>query len=55
MTIELLPRGDMTAMELARFRAGRDDWADDRWQDHCGDPDCEICDDDALAIVGRLL
>lgn len=29
--------------ERERWRAGRYDWEDERWQDHCGDIDCENC------------
>lgn len=43
MRLGLLPRADMSEAEIARWEAGRDDWPDDRWQDHCGAPDCDYC------------
>jgi hypothetical protein len=33
----------MTADERARFDAGRQDWQENRWQDHCGVVGCEQC------------
>ena len=33
----------LTDGERSRLSYGRLDWRDDEWQDHCGDPSCEIC------------
>jgi hypothetical protein len=33
----------MSGAERERFLAGRDDWRDGDWQDHCGDPGCGYC------------
>jgi uncharacterized protein CbrC (UPF0167 family) len=35
---------DGHSSELHRWLDGRHDWQDDRWQDHCGDVDCAVCD-----------
>lgn len=29
--------------EKQRLLAGRYDWRENMWQDHCGDIDCEMC------------
>lgn len=34
----------MTENEERRYFAGRADWEEDHWQDHCGNPACEQCD-----------
>lgn len=34
---------DMSEGERLRFAAGRRDWRDEKWQDHCGDPNCSQC------------
>lgn len=36
--------------ELGRWLDGRYDWPDDHWQDHCGDPDCERCNESCDVI-----
>ena len=33
----------LSSGERDRLLAGRRDWRDDDWQDHCGDPFCESC------------
>lgn len=33
----------MSEDERQRWDAGRHDWEEGHWQDHCGDPDCEHC------------
>lgn len=33
----------MSEAEERRWLQGRYDWEDERWQDHCGDPECEHC------------
>ena len=34
----------MTQNESDRYFAGRYDWSEKDWQDHCGDFDCPHCD-----------
>lgn len=45
---------NMTPNEARRWLAGRDDWGEREWQDHCGDPDCEQCQGDIPAGNERL-
>jgi hypothetical protein len=33
----------MSSEEERRYYQGRRDWREQRWQDHCGDEDCERC------------
>ena len=39
-------REAMSKSERLRYDAGRPDWRDDQWEDHCGDPACETCHSD---------
>jgi len=46
VTLGLRPAPAMTTAELRRWLAGRTDWEEDRWQDHCGDLECGQCHGD---------
>ena len=43
MALGLRPAPDMNEDEVARWLAGREDWAEDDWEDHCGRPGCDVC------------
>lgn len=34
----------MTRKENDRYLAGRYDWREKDWQDHCGEPECKQCE-----------
>lgn len=36
--------GQLSEGERMRLLAGRLDWRDEDWQDHCGDVGCPFCD-----------
>lgn len=40
--IDAIVRG-LSEDEKDRLIYGRRDWRADRWQDHCGDPNCDHC------------